>query len=254
MNIIFNKPLLENTSKVFDVFFRAIHRPNETTIKIYADAINGDTLTTAPTQYILFGSQSLVSLLDKINEAYWNETFNVVTDGERVKILVNTILNGNESQRNSALDKLISMGILIASDVIMVKSLVSRMLTFDPTSMFRSYMVEENVYKYSYNIPLGLEKKYDIIRNTQNEKLYLIFAGRGHTNFGYVPVTGESFGYFTKYWNETLQKDSLSMSYVAVDLGDLMSPDTEAIKYDHLDVIEYFDNIQIQIKIPNKYN
>ena len=82
----------------------------------------------------------------------------------------------------------------------------------------------------------------------------MVFAGRGHSNFGYVPVTGETYGYFTKYWNDLFQKDSLAMGFVAVDLGDLTTPEEEAIKYDHLDIVEYFDNIQIQIKIPNKYN
>lgn len=254
MNLVFNKPLLDNTSKVFDIFFRPTHKPAETTIKVYGDAINGDAIVTVPTQYVLFASISFVNILDKINSAYWSESFDVTTQGERVRILVNTLLNGTESQRNSALDKLVQMGILASGDVIMTKSLASRMLTFDPTLMVRTYDATENFYKYSYNIPLGLEKKYDKVRNTQNEKLYLVFAGRGHSNFGYTPVTGETYGYFTKYWNDLFQKDSFAMGFVAVDLGDLTSPEEEAIKYDHLDIVEYFDNIQIQIKIPNKYN
>ena len=254
MNLVFNKPLLDNTSKVFDIFFRPTHKPAETTIKVYGDAINGDTIVTVPTQYILFASASFVNILDKINSAYWSESFDVAAQGERVKILTNTILNGTESQRNSAFDKFVQMGILTSGEVTMSKALVSRMLTFDPSLMVRSFDANEKIYKYSYNIPLGLEKKYDQVRNTQKEKLYLVFVGRGHSNFGYVPVTGETYGYFTKYWNDLFQKDSLAMGFVAVDLGDLTTPEEEAIKYDHLDIVEYFDNIQIQIKIPNKYN
>lgn len=254
MNLVFNKPLLDNTSKVFDIFFRPTHKPAETTVKIYTDAINGDTLGTAPVQYIMFGSTSFITILDKINNAFWNESFDVTLNGERVRILVNTILNGTESQRNSALDKLISMGILATGDVTMTKALASRIPTFDPALMVRSYNSTENYYAYSYNIPLGLEKKYDQVRNTQNDKLYLIFVGRGHSNFGYVPVTGETFGYFTKYFNTFSQKDEFAMGYTAVDIGDLTSTVEEAIKYDHLDIVEYFDNIQIQIKIPNKYS
>lgn len=254
MNIIFNKPLLDNTSKVFDIFFRATHKPSETTVKVYTDAANSDVTVSTPVQYILFASQSFVNLLDKINTAYWYESFDTTVNGERVKLLTNTILNGNESQRNSAFDKFVSLGILTNADVDVSKAIVSRLTTFDPSLMIRSYDATENFYKYVYNIPLGLEKKFDKVRNTKNEKLYLVFAGRGHSNFGYSPITGENYGYFTKYWNDLFQKDSFAMSFVAVDLGDLMSPDTEAIKYDHLDSIEYFDNVQIQIKIPNKYN
>lgn len=253
MNLTFNKPILENTSKVFDIFFRPTHKPSETTVKVYTDAMNSELTATAPVQYILFGSLSLVNLLDKINAAFWYESFDIVLNGERVKILINTILNGTESQRNSALDKLVQMGILVSGDVTMVKSLCSRMLTFDPTLMVRSYDAENNFYKYTYNIPLGLEKKYDKVRNTSSEKLFLLFVGRGHSNFGYTPIIGENYGYFTKYWNELFQKDSFALGFVAVDLGDLNSTEEEAIKYDHLDIIEYFDNIQIQIKIPNKY-
>ena len=44
------------------------------------------------------------------------------------------------------------------------------------------------------------------------------------------------------------------MGYMAVDLGDITSAETDAIKYDHLDVVEYFDNIIIQLQIPNSYN
>ena len=41
---------------------------------------------------------------------------------------------------------------------------------------------------------------------------------------------------------------------MAVHLGDMTSPDETAIKYDHLDVIEYFDNILVQLAVTNLYN
>lgn len=256
MNLLFNKGVLDNTAKVFDIFLRPTHKPTETQIKVYSDALNGDNHVNVPAQYMIFGGASLITVLDKINSAMWNETFNLAQDGERVKILTGTILNGTESQRNSALDKLVSMGILAAGDIPLVKSLSSRVPTFDPALMIRSFDQSSPAnpfYKYSYNIPLGLEKKYSSTRNTSNEKLYLIFVGRGHSQFGYAPVTGEDFGYFTKYWNNLFQKDSFALGYLAVDLGDIMSPDQEAIKYDYLNEIEYFDNIIIQIELPNQY-
>ena len=254
MNLVFNKPLLDNASKVFDIFLRPTHRSAEATVKVYTDAINGLTTSTIASQPILFVPASMITILDKLNTAFWNETFSLANDGEKVKILVNTILNGTETQRNSALDLLVSMGIIASGDTTMVRSLASRIPTFDASLMVRSYDATENFYKYSYNIPLGLEKKYDKVRNTKNEKLYLLFVGRGHSQFGYEPVTGETYGYFTKYWNDLFQKDSYAMGYMAVDLGDLESADTDAIKYDHLDVVEYFDNIIIQLQIPNTYN
>ena len=254
MNLQFNKALLDNTSMVFDAFFKPTHLVSETTVKVYTDAMNGITTTTVAPQRILFVTESFLTLINKINSAFWNGTFDVTTDGDKVKILVNTILNGTESQRNSALSKLVSMGILLEADTTMTRSLASRIPTFDPALVVKSFDTDGKFYKYSYNIPLGLEKKYDIVRNTQGERLYLFFPSKAHSQFGASPVVGETFGYFTKYWNELFQVQSNGMSYAAVDLGDIMSPDEESIKYDHLDAIEYFDNIIIQVKIPNKYN
>lgn len=258
MNLYFNKGLLDNASKIFDIYLRPTHRVSETTVKVYTDALNGDNTATVAPQYLLFASSSFITVLDKINSAFWNESFDIATNGERVKILVNTLLNGTESQRNSALDKLVSMGILASGDVTMTKALASRIPNFDPNLMVRSFDATTTptspFYKYSYNVPLGLEKKYNQVRNTANEKLQLIIVGRGHSQFGYNVVAGESFGYFSKYWNELFQKDSYTMGYLAIDLGDITSPDEEAIKYDHLDVIEYFDNIVVQIALPNLYN
>ena len=254
MNLLFNKNLVDNAAKVFDLYLRPIHRASETAVKVYSDAMNSTNTLTVQPQSLLFVSAGFLIILDKISAAFWGETFNLATDGDKVKLLLNTILHGTETQRNSALDKLVSMGIISSGDTISTRSLASRIPTFDPTLMTRSYDSTENFFKYTYNIPLGLEKKYDQVRNTSAEKLYLLFVGRGHSNFGYVPAAGEVFGHLTKYWNDLFQKESLAIPYMAVDLGDVTSPDETAIKYDHLDVIEYFDNIQVQLAVTNLYN
>lgn len=254
MNLLFNKPLMDNAAKVFDIFLRPTHSVSETEVKIYSDANNSTTIAVAQKQYILFGSAGFLTILDKLSNAFWNESFDLATNGEVVKLLTNTILHGNETQRNSAFDKLVSMGIIAAGETTSSRAIVSRIPTFDPALMVRSYDITENFYKYTYNIPVGLEKKYDKIRNTSNEKLFLIFVGRGHSNFGYVPVVGESFGHYTKYWNELFQKESLALPYMAVNLSDMTDGEETAIKYDHLDVIEYFDNILIQLAVTNLYN
>lgn len=254
MNLLFNKPLVDNAAKVFDLYLRPTHSATETTVLIYSDANNGTTTTSVAKQFVLFGSAGFLNILDKLSNAAWNESYDMATVGNQVKLLTNTLLHGNETQRNSALDKLVSMGILASGDTTSTRSLVSRIPTFDPTLMVRSFDAVENFFKYSYNIPLGLEKKYDQVRNTSSEKLYLIFVGRGHVNFGYAPATGENFGHYTKYWNELFSKESLAIPYMAVDLGDMSSAEETAIKYDHLDVIEYFDNILIQLAVTNLYN
>ena len=254
MNLQFNKALLDNTSMVFDAFFKPGYLASETTVKVYTDAMNGVNTTTVVPQRLLFVSESFMTIINKINSAFWNGTFDITLDGDKVKILVNTVLNGTESQRNSALSKLVSMGLISEADTTMTRSLASRIPTFDPTLVVKTFDADGKFYKYSYNIPLGLEKKYDVTRNTQGERLYLFFPSKVHSQFGASPVVGETFGYFTKYWNELFQVQSYGMSYAAVDLGDIMSPEEESIKYDHLDAIEYFDNIIIQVKIPNKYN
>ena len=254
MNLQFNKALLDNAATVFDGFFKPSYLASETAVKVYTDALNGTTTTTVLPQRILFVTESFLTIVNKINSAFWNSSFDVAVEGDKVKILVNTIFNGTEAQRNSALSKLVQMGLILEADTTMTRSLASRIPTFDPSLMVRSFDTTEKFYKYTYNIPLGLEKKYDAVRNTQRERLYLFFPTKAHTQFGAVPVVGETFGYFTKYWNEMFQVTSLGMSYAAVDLGDIMSPDIVAIQYDHLDVIEYFDNVIIQVKIPNKYN
>lgn len=254
MNLLFNKPLMDNAAKVFDVYLRPLHGLTETQVKIYSDANNSTATINVQKQYMLFGSAGFLSILDKLTNAFWNETFNLDTDGDRVKLLTNTLLHGNETQRNSALDKFVSMGILAAGETTSARSLVSRIPTFDPALMVRSYDSAENFFKYSYNIPLGLEKKYDKIRNTGNEKLYLIFVARGHSQFGYMPASDENFGHYTKYWNDLFQKDSLAMSYMAVDMSDMNDGEETTIKYDHLDKIEYFDNILIQLAVTNLYN
>ena len=256
MNLLFNQQLVDNAAKVFDIYLRPTHKASETNIKIYSDAMNTTTTTTVPPQSILFVSTSFLTIVDKISAALWNETVDLVTNGEKVKLLVNTIFHGNETQRGSALDKLVNMGIIASGDTTMTRSLASRIPTFNPALMGRSFVTENTInpfFKYTYNIPLGLEKKYDIVRNTQNERLFLFFPARGHVNFGYSTITGENFGHATRYWNEAGAKESLALPYLAVDLGD-MNTSSSAIKYDHLDVIEYFDNILIQIAVTNLYN
>ena len=254
MNLLFNKPLMDNTAKVFDIYLRPLHGVTETKVKIYSDAMNSTAVVDTTKQYMLFGSAGFLNILDKLSNAFWNETFDIVADGDKVKLLTNTLLHGNETQRNSALDKLVSMGILAAGETTSTRSLVSRIPTFDPNLMVRSYDSVENFYKYSYNIPLGLEKKYDQVRNTTSEKLFLIFVARGHSQFGYVPAAGENFGHYTKYWSDLFSKESLALPYMAVDLSDISNAEETAIKYDHIDVIEHFDNIIIQLAVTNLYN
>ena len=254
MNLLFNKPLVDNAAKVFDIYLRPLHSVTETTVKIYSDAMNSTATITTTKQFVLFGSAGFLNILDKLSNAFWNETFDLVADGDKVKLLTNTLLHGNETQRNSALDKLVSMGIIAAGETVTTRALVSRIPTFDPALMVRSYDSVENFFKYNYNIPVGLEKKYDQVRNTTSEKLFLIFVARGHSQFGYVPAAEENFGHYTKYWNDLFAKESIALPYMAVDLGDMSNNAETAIKYDHLDVIEYFDNIIIQLAVTNLYN
>ena len=254
MNLLFNQNLVDNAAKVFDIYLRPVHRVSETLVKIYSDAMNSTSTTDVAPQSVLFVSAGYLTIMDKISAAFWNETFNLTTDGEKVKLLISTIIHGNETQRNSAFDKLVSMGLIASGDTTTSRALASRIPTFDPALMTRSYVSDGNFYKYSYNIPLGLEKKYDQVRNTSAEKLYLFFPARGHINFGYSAVSGENFGHLTRYWNDLFAKESLAIPYMAVDLGDITSPVETAIKYDHLDVIEYFDNILVQLAVTNLYN
>ena len=254
MNLLFNKNLLENASRIFDVYLRPTHRTSETSVIVYSDAMNSTNTTTVAPQGVLFVSAGFLTIMDKISAALWNETVSIATMGNTMKLLVNTILHGTETQRNSALDKLVSMGIIASGDTTSTRAIASRIPTFDGSLMTRSYDIDGNFYKYTYNIPLGLEKKYSDVRNTSHEKLFLFFGARGHANFGYAPATGENFGHVTRYWNETLSKESLAIPYLAVNLGDIANSDEDAIEYDHLDEIEYFDNMIMQIAVSNLYN
>lgn len=257
MNLILGKNLLDNMSMIFDTLFKREHIPTNYNIKIYTDAINGDALASVPMQHVIFTSESMINILDKISNAIWNESISIVTDGERLQILLNTLLNGTESQRNSALDKLVQMGIILASDTNMIRALTSEFINYDKNNLVKTFEVTESdkYHQYKYDIPLGLVKSYDKVRNTSNEKLYLLFVNYTHQQFGSSPIAGESYSYFINYWDSIFMKNSLTLCYGAVDIGDIALPaDAEnSIQYDHLDKIEYFDNFVVQIKVPNQF-
>ena len=249
MNLKFNKPFLDRRSEVFDNFFQ---QNDVTTIEanctIYTDAINGDTTDTVATQYILFGSQSLVDVFDKINNAFWNESFDIASLGNIVKTCLNTIISGSEPQRNSALSKLVQMGIVSESDTTMTRVLASRIPDFNPALVTKDYISDEQKYRYAYNIPIALEKKYDQVRNTSSEKLFLIFPSRVAQQYGAVPLEG-TMGYVHPMRNILFEKNSMCISFAAVAMADLFSEEA-AIKYDHVDVIEYLDNFILNVKLP----
>lgn len=254
MNILFNKALVEQASTIFDLYLKPTHRSSETQIIIYSDAANSSATTTVAPQNLLFVNIGFIAIIDKISNAFWNESFDISSYGEKVKITINTILHGNETQRNSAFDSLISLGLLTSGDTTLSRAIVTGFKNYDISRMVKTYNTEKSCYDYTYNSPIELTKKYDKVRNTTNEKLFLLSVARGNGSFGYDCVTGETFGHLTKYWDTAFEKNSLAISYLAIDLSDTTSADTTAIKYDHLDTIEYFDNIVVQIAMTNQYN
>lgn len=254
MNILFNKALVDQTSTIFDLYLKPTFRSSETQIKVYNDAANSNTTSLVAPQYLLFVNAGFIALIDKISNAFWNESFDIASYGEQVKILTNTILHGTETQRNSAFDSLINIGILNSGDTTLSRAIVTGFKNYDLSRMVKTYNTDKNCYDYTYNSPIELTKKYDKVRNTSNEKLFLLSVARGLGSFGFDTVTGETFGHLTKYWDTVFEKNSLAISYLAIDLSDTTTADATAIKYDHLDVIEYFDNIVIQIAMTNQYN
>ena len=254
MNILFNKGLVDQASIIFDLYLKPTHKSSETSVHVYSDAANStNVVTVAPTD-LLFANAGFIAIIDKISNAFWNESFDIDSYGDKVKLLVNTIIHGNETQRNSAFDSLISLGILASGDTTSSRAIVTNFKNYDVSRMVKTYNTDKSCYDYTYNTPLELTKKYDKVRNTTNEKLYLLSVARGAAQFGYDTVSGENFGHLSKYWDTVFQKNSLAISYLAIDLGDTTSADVNAIKYDHLDVIEYFDNIVVQIAMTNQYN
>lgn len=255
MNLILNKNLLDNVSSPFDILFQRLHIPTNHTVTIYTDAINSTITEQAAVQHTLFVPESMIKVLDKISSTLWNESIDITANGNQLHILVSTLLNGSEFQRNSALDKLVQMGIILISDTSSIKALASRFTNYNNTTLVKTYekVDNEQYYQYTYNIPLLLEKTYDKVRNINSEKLYLLYVNYGNSQFANEPVAGTNYGYFTKYWDDLFLKNSLTMSYGAVDIGSILDINA-SIQYDHLDIIQYFDNIIIQIKVPNNFN
>lgn len=270
MIIQYNKAFLDNVVKVFDAYFIPTHRKSEPNVKVFTDAMVSvvETATTnANSKFCHFVTESTLTLLNKISDSY--DTLSAANKNT-VKILVNTILNGNLYQRNSALDKLVQMNILLESDTAKTKALMATLVNYNVDIPFRSFVSEAepgssdiNFFRYQYTIPLQMERKYfqennPVDETGKREKLYLLFVARGQDTFGFSPATvssvNEKYGYFVKNWNEVSQVYKTGLSYIAVDIGDINLDTNATIKYDHIDKIEYFDNFIIQMFIPNKFN
>lgn len=265
MDIKFNKPFLINVYDAFSQYVSPVHRnilvggtgsnkndKQEKTVSVYTDALNVTTTVAVEPQFVTFANQSFLTCLDKINTTVWNGGV-TSANMNQMKLLVNTLIHGNEAQRNSALDKLVSMGILLASDIVVSKLLVSSCLNYKPELVNSELNETEGYQLFSYNVPITLQKKYSETRNTTKEKLFLLFVGRGHSTFGYSPATGEVFGHFATYWNEVALANSLCLGYMAVDMGEIGGDDKSSIRYDHMDVIEVIDNMKIQLNVPNHF-
>lgn len=265
MELMFNKPFLTNIFETFGYYINPVHRnllvggtgsnkndKQEKVINVYSDALNTTTTVQVEPQFVTFCNQGFITILDKINTHVWNGNV-LAANLNQMKLLVNTLIHGNDAQRSSALDKFVSMGIILASDITYSKLIVSSCLNFKPELVGTTFNEAENYYMYTYNNPVTLQKKYSQNRNPNKEKLYLLFVGRGHSNFGYSPATGEVFGHFASYWNEATLGTSLNIGYIAVDLGEINGDTPAAIKYDHLDVIEVIDDIKIQVNVPNQF-
>ena len=270
MIIQYNKSFLDNIIKIFDAYFIPTHRKTEANVKVFTEA-NASIVETQTTntnsKYCHFVTESTLTAFNKISNTYDGLS---AANKNTVKILVNTILNGNLFQRNSAFDKLVQMNILLAGDISKAKALMATLINYNPDIPFRSFVSEVeagssdiNFFRYQYTVPLQLERKYLQENNIpdetgKREKLYLLFVARGQDSFGFSPATvssvNEKYGYFVKNWDESTQTYKTGLSYIAVDMGDIQADADATIKYDHIDKIEYLDNYIIQMFIPNKFN
>ena len=262
MELYFNRPFLSKIYDTFGDYFQQVHRniliggtgankndKVEASVKVYNDAMINTTVVSVEPQFITFCSQGFLNILDKLNIVSWNNQY---PDFEQFKLLINTLIHGNEAQRNSALDKFVSLGLLLESDVLSSKQIVSSCFNFKPELVSASMNDQEGYYSFSYNTPVTLFKKYSNIRNPEKEKLYLLFMGRGPTTNGYSPVAGETFGHLASYRNDALNNYSYCTGYIAVDMSEVGGDQEGAIRYDHLDIIEVIDNMRFQINVPAK--
>lgn len=247
MDLRFNDKFLANMYLPVDNVFTPVKQ--DESLVGYQDALTGEE-TTLTREYILFVPESFITIMNKLSQKIWDES-NLGNDVTHYKKLITTLVCGNITQRDKAISKIVNDGLITELEVIGTRALTSGINGFDPDFIVKRPNLETGDMDYEYNNTIELRKPYDVVNNAGNENIYLFFPVRFSQNIG-----GKTIGVEVTSWTTDFKSTETTVaediSYIAVELGDLMSTNDPDLRFDHTDKIDYIDNFKIAMNIPNQ--
>ena len=253
MNFIVNKTMNEGYLESYLTSIMAPDTGAYTGFKIYSDLTSGTTVVDGDYPFIMFAPESFLTVVATLNEKQYNGTLDLA--GADFTALMNTLYSKNATERNSALDYLVTNNILVEADIAGIKSLMTDFKNFNISDLNLSYVdttipgneALNDVIEYSYANPVELNTHYDSVNNTASEALYLVILPLVNKNYG---LTDGTFGdYVATQSYQSGSATALQSSYMAIALGDINDA-TADIKYDHVDKIDYIDSFRLRFRLP----
>lgn len=125
-------------------------------------------------------------------------------------------------------------------------------------------LLEDNILNFSIDKPLNLSEIYKLSNNPMSEQLYLIIFPFNDTKFvnNIQDITIQSYFNqsnegiypvgFTRMYKKDTNTSEFQIPYLAFSLSEENGGGD--IEYDHLDEIEYLDNIKLSLELPKQYS
>jgi hypothetical protein len=198
---------------------------------------------------VLFVPEPFLDVIDKLNSKHYDNSMGL--GAYSLDLLINTLLSTNETARNNVLNFLQSIKVITANENTSIRSITSNITGFTPNMFNKKYDEAEDMYVFTYDLPLELVKPYQAENNIGLEKLYLVFPSLININYGKTSSVFSSNGKYSPlhmFFNPGINGSTEQCSYLAFQMGE---PNSSAdIIYDQLNKIEYIDKLRLHVKLP----
>lgn len=257
MNVIVNKKLNESYLEKYLTSIMSPQTEAYTGFKVYTDLSTDLSIGNGEYSFMLFVSESYLTLIDTLNTKQFNGTLNL--NGADFTLVINSLYDNRSAVRNSVIDYLVTNGVVTEAEVAGAKTLATSFKNFDINILNMHYVdttipgneALTDVIEYSYDTPVELSIHYDVANNTNGEALYLIILPLINKNFGGTDGTYGDYVSTQKFQN--VDTTALQSTYIAVAIGDINDA-TADVKYDHVDKIDYIDSFRLRFRLPKVLN
>lgn len=222
MRLVVNKKTKRELFKeLTDIIYPTSEYWLDDTVSVYTDLSIDNSFENVPYQLFLWVPETFIETLETINTTIRENTINIEVD---LGLFFNTLYFGNDTSRESALNRLVEKYIITEQKRDTIMGLFSHFTNFNSDFFYREFDDSLDRYKYYYSGTMGLKNDYKIENNLTIDKMYVIIPVLTPVSFsecGSLPGTNGLYNSIVSLYSPKLGRLVNHCSYMGLEVTEI---------------------------------